>query len=79
MGLFVGLLTLPLAPVRGVIWLAEQIEAEAERQRADSDDPLRELTALEIAFEAGEIDEHERLDREEELFSRLDAGGLGDG
>lgn len=32
MGLITGLLTLPLAPVRGVAWLAEQVQAEAERE-----------------------------------------------
>ena len=30
MGLITGLLTLPLAPVRGVVWVAEQVQAEAE-------------------------------------------------
>ena len=32
MGLITGLLTLPLAPVRGTIWVAEQLAAEAERE-----------------------------------------------
>ena len=32
MGIITGLLTLPLAPVRGTVWVAEQLAAEAERQ-----------------------------------------------
>jgi hypothetical protein len=31
-GLLTGLLGLPLAPVRGVLWLAEQIQDQAEEQ-----------------------------------------------
>jgi len=30
-GLITGLLTLPLAPVRGTVWLAERIQEQAER------------------------------------------------
>ena len=37
MGLFTGLLTLPLAPVRGVVWVAEQVAQEADRQLYDED------------------------------------------
>ena len=44
MGLFTGLLTLPLAPVRGTVWIAEQLAAEAERERvALFDDAMNEL------------------------------------
>ena len=35
MGLFSALLTLPLAPVRGTIWIAEQLLEEAERDLHD--------------------------------------------
>src|SRR5436190_1750915 len=35
MGLVSGLLGLPLAPVRGVVWLARQIEDQAEQQYYD--------------------------------------------
>lgn len=71
MGLFTGLLTLPLAPVRGVAWVAEQLIEEAERQLYDEDVIRRELLELELAFEDGQIDELERRDREEELMERL--------
>jgi len=32
MGLITGLLTLPLAPVRGTVWLAERMVEEAEAE-----------------------------------------------
>ena len=35
MGLITGLLTLPLAPVRGTVWIAEQIQEQAEGELYD--------------------------------------------
>jgi len=72
MGLFTGLLTLPLAPVRGVAWVAEQLLEEAERELYDENAIRGELLALELAFEDGEIDELELRDREEALLERLE-------
>src|SRR5207247_11186785 len=43
MGLFTGLLTLPLAPVRGTVWIAEQLAAEAERELREAQSPRRRL------------------------------------
>ena len=71
MGFLTGLLTLPLAPVRGVAWVTEQLIEEAERQLYDENAIRRELLELELAFEEGRIDELERRDREEELMERL--------
>lgn len=71
MGLFVGLLTLPLAPVRGVVWIAEQVMDELERERFDEDSIRRELLQLELDFEDGLIDEEEREVREDALLERL--------
>ena len=36
MGLVTGLLTLPLAPVRGTIWIAEQLMAQAEKDESNA-------------------------------------------
>lgn len=71
MGLFTGLLTLPLAPVRGVVWIAEQVVDEAERQLSDEQDIRRRLLALELDYEDGKIGEEERRMAEEELLNRL--------
>jgi hypothetical protein len=71
MGLISGLLTWPLAPVRGVAWVAEQVKEEAERQWSDPATIQAALTDIEALREAGEIDDAEADAREEELVQRL--------
>jgi cytochrome c-type biogenesis protein CcmI len=71
MGLVTGLLTLPLAPVRGVAWVAEQIEAEARRQADDPAVIRRRLAEVDRARENGEISAEEAARAEEELVGRL--------
>ncbi len=71
MGLFTALLTLPLAPVRGVVWVTEQVADEIDRQLYDEQNIRRELLALELEHEDGNIDEEEREAQEEALFERL--------
>jgi hypothetical protein len=70
-GLFTGLLTLPIAPVRGVAWVVEQVVEEAERQMYDEQNIRRELMDLELEFDEGTIDAEERAAREEQLLERL--------
>jgi hypothetical protein len=79
MGLFLGLLTLPLAPVRGVVWIAEQVAQEIDRELYDEDNIRRELVQLELDFEDGAIDDEERQAREEALLQRLAVSQAGDG
>jgi hypothetical protein len=74
MGLITGLLTLPLAPVRGVAWVAEQVAEQAERELYDEDRIMREIAAAELAHDAGEID-GETLDAHlDALLERLEEG-----
>lgn len=75
MGLFSGLLMLPLAPVRGVTWIVEQVVDEAERQLYDEDSIRRALLELEFEFEEGRIGEEERAAAEDELLERLSHAG----
>jgi Gas vesicle protein G len=70
-GLFTGLLTLPLAPVRGVVWVADQLTQEAERQLYDEDRIRAELLQLELDAEDGKLSEEEIRSREDELLERL--------
>ncbi|MBV9803110.1 MAG: gas vesicle protein GvpG [Solirubrobacterales bacterium] len=78
MGLFTGLLTLPLAPVRGVAWIAEQVMEEMERELYDEESIRREFLQLELDFEDGLIDEEERQVREDTLMERLAMSQAGD-
>jgi hypothetical protein len=74
MGLITGLLTLPLAPVRGVAWVAEKVAEQAELELYDENRVLRELIELEAARDRGEIDE-ERFDvAVDQLLERLQIG-----
>jgi len=78
MGLFSALLTLPLAPVRGVVWIAEQVAEEADRRLSDPAAIRRELVALELDHEEGRIDTAERDARADELAARLIAASAPD-
>lgn len=71
MGLITGLLTLPLAPVRGVVWVADQLTAAAERQLYDPDAIYAELRELSADLEAGRISEEEFDRAEDVLLQRL--------
>lgn len=71
MGLIVGLLTLPLAPVRGVAWVAEQVRQEAERQWSDPVAIQAAMDDIQARREAGSISEAEADRIEEELLDRL--------
>jgi uncharacterized membrane protein len=74
-GLLTGLLTLPLAPVRGTIWIAERLLEEAERELNDPEAIEQQLLEAEERYERGEIsaDEFERI--EDELLRRLTRTG----
>ena len=71
MGLISGLLTLPLAPVRGVAWVGDQLAQEAERQMNDETEIRRQLIQVQRDFEAGHIPEEEFEEREDVLLERL--------
>ena len=64
MGLFKGLVTLPLAPLRATIWVAEQVSEQATRELYDEGRIRQELDDVEQAHARGEItdEEYERSD-----------------
>lgn len=68
------LLTLPFtAPVKGAVWLAQEIHDVAEREQNDPARLRAELDRLERALDAGEIDEDTFEALEEDLITRLQA------
>jgi Gas vesicle protein G len=72
MGFLSGLILMPLAPLRGTIWLAERLTEIAERE-LDNDVTIRRLLLeAEMAFEAGELSEQEYEQVEDELLERLE-------
>ncbi|TQM69256.1 gas vesicle protein GvpG [Actinomadura hallensis] len=74
MGLFTGLVTLPLAPVRGVMWLAETLTEQAEAQLYDPGRIAAEMQQVADEVAAGEITDEEAAEREEDLIRRLNEG-----
>ena len=71
MGLISGLLTLPLAPVRGTMWVAERIYEQAEAELNDERTIQAQLMEIQAAREAGEIDEATAAEVEDILLERL--------
>jgi hypothetical protein len=71
--LITGILLLPLAPVRGTVWLAERIQehAEAEAEMSDESAIRIRLLELEDARETGEFSDEEIDAAENELLERL--------
>jgi hypothetical protein len=70
-GFFSGLLGLPLAPVRGVGWIAERVLEEAERQYYDPGTIRRKLEEVADAKAAGALTAEEASALEQELVGRL--------
>lgn len=71
MGLFSGLLLLPLAPVRGVAWVVQQVADEADRQLYDPAFIQRDLLQLEMDADEGRLSPEEQQVEEERLMERL--------
>ena len=78
MGIFTGLLTLPLAPVRGVAWVAETLAEEAERELAALESPERALADLEAAHASGEVSDEQFAAQQAELIDMLIAARAGE-
>jgi hypothetical protein len=70
-GLLTGLILLPLAPVRGVAWLGEQVLDMATQEEYNPAETYQRLAELDEAKEAGEISAEECAAAEEELVARL--------
>jgi hypothetical protein len=69
--MFTGLLLLPLAPVRGVGWVANVLAEEAEREVESRESPERALADLEAKRANGEISEEDAEALETELVERM--------
>lgn len=74
MGLITGLLTLPVAPLRGTIAVADQVLRQAEDVYYDPANIRAELDEVDRLREAGEISEPEATAWEDQLIERLMVG-----
>ena len=71
MGLLKSLVLLPLAPVRGVIWVAERVAETADRELHDPANIYGQLEELALALDTGAIDQDQYETAEAELLERL--------
>ncbi|ARF60152.1 MULTISPECIES: gas vesicle protein GvpG [Streptomyces] len=72
MGLISNILTLPLAPVRGTVWVLDQVVQAAEQEYYDPEPVRARLAQLERDLNNGLIDDEEFDRLEDELLDRLD-------
>lgn len=77
-GLVTAILGLPLAPVRGVVSLAEVIREQVDRELYDPASVRRELEAAEEAREQGEITAEEEAEIQQRALGRLTGHDGGD-
>jgi hypothetical protein len=74
MGLISGIFTLPLAPLRGTVAIAEQIRRQAVREFYDPASIRRQIEEVDRLRSAGELTDDEADALEEELIERLLVG-----
>ena len=74
MGLLTSLLTLPLAPVRMTVAIAEQLRQQALREYYDPDRIRQQLDEIDRLRTAGLLDDAEAEALEDELVERLVEG-----
>ncbi len=60
-----------LAPVKGIMWLAEQVQNEANNQLFDAAAIKARLAEIQELYDSGMINETEFLKAEEKLMARL--------
>ncbi|MFX0577673.1 gas vesicle protein GvpG [Nocardia nepalensis] len=71
MGLLSSILTLPLAPVRGVIWVSELIQDQVERQLHDPAALRSELEEIDRAAATGELSAEEVEQAQQAALNRM--------
>jgi chorismate mutase len=71
MGLISGLLTLPLAPLRGVVAVADVLLRQAEEIYYDPSSIRSQLEEVERLREEGQIDDVTATELEDDLIERL--------
>lgn len=77
MGLFTRLVTLPLAPLEGVAWVAQKLQEQAYDELYGFESIRRQLAELQAMLDAGQITEDEYIATEEDLLDRLDEAAMG--
>ncbi|MEU1999093.1 gas vesicle protein GvpG [Nocardia gamkensis] len=70
-GVVTSILSLPVAPVRGVIWLGELIQDQVDQKMHDPALMRRELEEIDAAAAAGQLSEEERKQAQQAVLDRM--------
>jgi len=62
-----------LAPIKGVVFIAEKIKEHAEGEFLNEEGVRQELRELYLLLETGKLSEEEFTEREEQLVDHLEA------
>jgi len=62
-----------LGPIKGIAWIGEQILERADFQQNDRESLEKQLLALQLSFDLGDISEEDFETQEEELLLALQA------
>lgn len=68
MGLIKEIVLLPVAPVRGTLWVAELIADQVEQERYSGGAAVAQLDEVEEAKQRGDLDEEEAAERQEQIL-----------
>ncbi len=72
--MFLELLTFPISgPLGGIIWIAEQLQERANADLDDAQNLQKQLLALQLAFDLGDVSEEDFEIQEEELLLKIQA------
>ncbi|MDF0556340.1 gas vesicle protein GvpG [Kamptonema sp. UHCC 0994] len=68
------LLTLPLlGPINGIMWIGEQIQERVDSELDETENLGKQLLALQLAFDLGEVSEEDFEEQEEALLIKIQA------
>lgn len=71
MGIFTAILGLPLAPVRGVMWISEIVRRQVEEELYSPAALRRRLEAIDEARSSGELSEEEAALAEKQILDSM--------
>ncbi|MFD7844759.1 gas vesicle protein GvpG [Nocardia sp. NPDC059764] len=77
MGLLSSIFSLPLAPVRGVIWVGELIQDQVERQLHDPAALRSELEEIDRAAASGDLSAEEAEQAQQAALDRMTGSEAG--
>lgn len=62
-----------LGPIEGVAWIADKVLEQADISTNDAESLQKQLLALQLSFDMGEIPEEDFMTQEEEILQALQA------